>query len=107
MPGTEVNGGNAERLHNTTSLYFPGVESEAMLVLLDKAGLCASAGSACTAGSLQPSHVLTAMGFSTERARCSLRFSFGRFNTPTQIARGLDIVVNAAERLRRMVPAMS
>ena len=106
VPGTEVNGGGAaERLPNTTSLYFPGVESEGMLVLLDKAGLCASAGSACTAGSLHPSHVLTAMGFSTERARCSLRFSFGRFNTPAQIARGLDIVVNAAEKLRRMVPA--
>ncbi len=106
IPGTEVNGGGAaERLPNTTSLYFPGVESEAMLVLLDKAGLCASAGSACTAGSLYPSHVLTAMGFSTERARCSLRFSFGRFNTPAQVARGLDIVVHAAERLRRMAPA--
>ena len=106
VPGTEVNGGGAaERLPNTTSLYFPGVESEAMLVLLDKAGLCASAGSACTAGSLHPSHVLTAMGFSTERARCSLRFSFGRFNTPAQVARGLDIVVAAADRLRRMRPA--
>ncbi len=104
VAGTEVNGGNAERLHNTTSLFFPGVESEAMLVLLDKAGLCASAGSACTSGSLQPSHVLTAMGFTTERARCSLRFSFGRFNTAAQIERGLDIVVNAAEKLRRMVP---
>lgn len=106
VPGTEVNGGAAaQRLPNTTSLYFPGVESEAMLVLLDKASLCASAGSACTAGSLHPSHVLTAMGFSTERARCSLRFSFGRFNTPAQVARGLDIVVQAAKKLRRMVPA--
>ena len=107
VPGAEVNGGGAaERLPNTTSLYFPGAESEAMLVLLDKAGLCASAGSACTAGSLHPSHVLTAMGLSTERARCSLRFSFGRFNTPAQIARGLEVVAGAVERLRKMVPGM-
>ena len=106
LPGTGVNGGGAaERLPNTTSIYFPGVESEAMLVLLDQAGMCASAGSACTAGSLHPSHVLTAMGCSTERARSSLRFSFGRFNTPAQIERGLEIVVRAAERLRQMVPA--
>ena len=106
VPGAEVNGGGAaQRLPNTTSLYLPGVESEAMLVLLDKAGLCASAGSACTAGSLHPSHVLTAMGFSTERARCSLRFSFGRFNTSAQVARGLEIVVGAVEKLRRMMPA--
>ena len=107
VPGAEVNGGGAaERLPNTTNLYFPGVESEGMLVLMDKAGLCASAGSACTAGSLHPSHVLTAMGFSTERARCSLRFSFGRFNASAQIARGLDIVVNAAEKLRRLMPVV-
>ena len=102
IPGTEINGDPVERLPNTTSLYFPGVESEGLLVLLDKAGLCASAGSACTAGSIHPSHVLTAMGFSTERARSSLRFSFGRFNTEAEIDRGIAVVVAAVERLRRM-----
>ncbi len=105
IPGTEVNGDRVERLPNTSSLYFPGVESEALLVLLDKAGLCASAGSACTAGSIHPSHVLTAMGFSTERARASLRFSFSRFNTVAEVDRGLTIVTGSVERLRRMLPS--
>ncbi len=105
VPGTEVNGDAAERLPNTTNLYFPGIESEALLVLLDKKAMCASAGSACTAGSLHPSHVLTAMGFSTERARASLRFSFSRFNTDEEVARGLEIVLNAVDKLRSLMPA--
>ena len=106
IPGTEINGDPVERLPNTASLYFPGVDGEALLVLLDKAGLCASAGSACTSGSLpNPSHVLTAMGFSTERARGSLRFSFSRFNTADEIGRGIEIVAGAVERLRRMMPS--
>ena len=103
--GVEVNGDPVERLPNTASLYFPNVDGEALLVLLDKAGLCASAGSACTAGSLHPSHVLMAMGFSTERARGSLRFSFSRFNTADEIGRGVEIVAGAVERLRRLMPA--
>ena len=105
IPGAEVNGDPGERLPNTSSLHFPGVEGEALLVLLDKAGLCASAGSACTAGSLHPSHVLTAMGFSTEHARSSLRFSFSRFNTAAEVDRGLALLTGAVERLRTMAPA--
>ena len=105
IPGVQINGDALERLPNTSSLYFPDVDGEALLMLLDKAGLCASAGSACTAGSLHPSHVLTAMGFSTERARGSLRFSFSRFNTAEEIGRGVEIVVGAIERLRRIMPA--
>ena len=105
ISGTEVNGDRAERLPNTSSLYFPGVEGEALLVLLDKAGICASAGSACTAGSLHPSHVLTAMGFPAARARASLRFSFSRFNTTGEIDRGLTILTAAVERLRTQMPA--
>ena len=104
ISGGEVNGDRVERLPNTSSLHFPGVEGEALLVLLDKAGLCASAGSACTAGSLHPSHVLTAMGLSPARARSSLRFSFSRFNTPEEIDRGLAILVEAVGRLRAMSP---
>lgn len=105
VPGSEVNGDTVERLPNTTSIYFPGVESEALLILLDKKGVCASAGSACTAGSLHPSHVLTAMGFPAERARASLRFSFSRFNTDEETARGLEIVLQAASKLRSLMPA--
>jgi cysteine desulfurase len=105
IPGTEVNGDPIERLPNTSNIYFPGIESEAMLVLLDKEGLCASAGSACTAGSLHPSHVLMAMGFPTERARGSLRFSFSRLNTMAEVERGLEIVVRAVGKLRTLMPA--
>ena len=106
VPGTEINGDPSERLPNTANLFFPEIDGEGMLVLLDKAGLCASAGSACTAGSLHPSHVLTAMGFPSERARGSLRFSFSRFNTEEQIDRGLEVVQHAIERLRAMRPAV-
>ncbi len=105
MPGAEINGDVDERLPNTTSIYFPGVESEALLILLDKRGLCASAGSACTSGSLHPSHVLTAMGFPAERARASLRFSFSRFNTEDEITRGLEVVLSAVGKLRSLMAA--
>ena len=104
VPGTATNGDPVERLPNTASLFFPDVDGEAMLVLLDKAGLCASAGSACTSGSLHPSHVLTAMGFPPERARGSLRFSFSRFNTEAEVDRGLEVVRRAVERLRALRP---
>ncbi len=100
---TEINGDPTERLPNTTNLFFRGVEGEALLVLLDKAGVCASAGSACTAGSIHPSHVLTAMGFSAERARASLRFSFSRFNTIEEVDRVLPILTSAVAKLRAML----
>ena len=103
IPGSEVNGDRAERLPNTSSLFFRGIEGEALLVLLDKAGICASAGSACTAGSLHPSHVLTAMGLSAEHARSSLRFSFSRYNSDAEIDRGVEILVQAVSRLRSMM----
>ncbi len=105
VPGAEVNGDREHRLPNTTSLAFSGVDSEAMLILLDQQGLCCSAGSACTAGSLHPSHVLKAMGFSDERARGSLRFSFSRFNTRAEVARALELVPRVIEKLRRVAEA--
>jgi cysteine desulfurase len=105
IPGAAINGDPEHRLPNTSNLHLPGVEGEALLVLLDKAGVCASAGSACTTGSLHPSHVLTAMGFSAERARSSLRFSFGRFNRMDEIERGIRIVCDSVTRLRSLSPA--
>ena len=105
ISGTELNGNRANRLPNTSNLYFRGLEGEALLILLDKAGVCASAGSACTAGSIHPSHVLTAMGFSTERARGSLRFSFSRFNTEAEVDQALAALRNAVEKLRAMTPS--
>lgn len=106
VPDVLVNGDREHRLPNTTSLAFQGVESEAMLMVLDQHGLCCSAGSACTTGQHEPSHVLRAMGFDDTRARSSLRFSFGRFNTKQDVARALDLIPAAVEKVRRIaVPA--
>jgi cysteine desulfurase len=100
ISGTEVNGAREPRLPNTSNLSFAGVDSEAVLMLLDKEGICCSAGSACTAGSIHPSHVLRAMGFSTERARSSLRFSFSRFNTEEETLRAVEVLVGVINKLR-------
>ncbi len=100
IPGASVNGDREARLPNTSNLAFEGVESEGALMLLDKAGICCSAGSACTAGSIHPSHVLRAMGFSNDRARASLRFSFSRFNTEAEVDRAIEIVPGVVEKLR-------
>jgi len=98
----QINGDRTRRLPNTSNLAIEGVDSEGMLMLLDQRGVCCSAGSACTAGSLEPSHVLKAMGFPTERARGSLRFSFSRFNTEAEVDLALQIIPNAVEKLRSM-----
>jgi cysteine desulfurase len=102
VPSVQVNGHRAQRLPNTSNLAIEGIDSEGMLLLLDQRGICCSAGSACTAGSLEPSHVLRAMGYSNDRARGSLRFSFSRFNTEGEITQGLQIIPSAIERLRSM-----
>jgi len=107
VPGTTVNGDRDRRLPNTTNLSFDGIESEGALILLDQDGLCCSAGSACTSGSVHPSHVLKAMGFSNERARASLRFSFGRFNSASDIQRACELVPAVVEKLRALSPAGS
>jgi len=101
----QVNGEPVNRLPNTTSLAFAGVESEAMLMLLDQRGICCSAGSACTTGQHEPSHVLRAMGYDDTRARSSLRFSFGRFNTAADVARALEIIPEVAAKVRRVAAA--
>lgn len=100
IPGTQINGDPVNRLPNTSNLTFDGVDSEGVLLLLDRAGICCSAGSACTAGSIHPSHVLRAMGFSTERARGSLRFSFSRFNTEADVDKALAHLPQVVEKLR-------
>jgi cysteine desulfurase len=100
VPGTSVNGAAAPRLPNTSSLSFADVASEAALILLDKHRICCSAGSACHAGSIELSHVLRAMKLSDERARSSLRFSFGRFNTEAEVDQALAIVPRVIARVR-------
>jgi cysteine desulfurase len=105
VAGAEVNGDREDRLPNTTSIAFEGIESEGALMLLDEGGICCSAGSACTSGSIHPSHVLKAMGFSNHRARSSLRFSFGRFNTDEEVDIASTAVPEVVDKLRRLTPA--
>lgn len=85
IPGVTRNGAKEPRLPNTTSLAFAGVEAEALLLLLDQLGICASSGSACTTGSVAPSHVLTAMGLSAPEARSTVRFSLDYESTQQDI----------------------
>ena len=96
----EVNGCAATRLPNTSNLLFHGVSGEALLISLDIAGFAVSTGSACTSGSIEPSHVLLAMGRSPAEARSSVRFSFGRDNTPDDTDRLSEIVIKTVRRLR-------
>jgi len=100
ISGIQINGDPDRRLPNTANLAIEGADSEALLMLLDHKGVCCSAGSACTAGALEPSHVLRAMGFSNERARASLRFSFGRFNTEQEVSSAIGILEIAVEKVR-------
>ncbi|HAV65015.1 MAG TPA: cysteine desulfurase NifS [Verrucomicrobiales bacterium] len=85
IPGAARNGSRVDRLCNTSNISFPNVEAEAVLKKLDQIGVCASSGSACTTGSLDPSHVLMAMGMSPARALGSVRFSLGIYNTDTDV----------------------
>jgi cysteine desulfurase len=100
IPGTRVNGSKEHRLPNTSNLSFEGVDGEALMLALDAAGVCVSTGSACATGSLQPSHVLTAMGLSPAQARGSLRFSWGWDNTESEVDRVRDRVRESVARLR-------
>jgi cysteine desulfurase len=80
IPNTELNGHKSQRLANTTNITFHGVESEALLLLLDQAGICASSGSACLADSDEPSHVVKAMKPESAASRQMIRFSLGSEN---------------------------
>jgi len=101
VDGVVETGGPPEaRLPNLLHLRFKGIDNEELLVLLDDAGVCASAGSACASGALEPSHVLTAMGVAPEDARGSLRLSLGWTTTAGDIERALDVVATSVARLR-------
>ena len=100
IPGSVLNGEREERLPGNVSFCFEGVEGESLLLLLDAAGICASSGSACASGSLDPSHVLLALGRSRELARGALRLSLGKENTPEDAERILEEVTRCVARLR-------
>ena len=104
IDGTSRNGAKEPRLPNTTNIAFEGVEAEGILLLLDQAGICASSGSACTTGSLDPSHVLIAMGCSAARARGSIRFSLGIDNTEPEVDYALKHLPPIIAKLRANVP---
>jgi cysteine desulfurase len=104
IPHARINGGGAERLPNTTSIAFEFVEGEAILLLLSEFGICASSGSACTSGSLEPSHVLRAMGVPFTCAHGSIRFSLSRFTTDAEIDTVIREMPPIIARLRQMSP---
>jgi len=104
IPDSMVNGDPENRLPNTTSVAFKYVEGEAILLLMDGHGICASSGSACTSGSLEPSHVLRAMGVPFTYAHGSIRFSLSRFNTDEDVDLVLRELPPIIKRLRDMSP---
>ena len=100
VPNTVETGDRATKIAGNCHLSFAAIESEALLVLLDGAGVCASAGSACTSGAVEPSHVLTAMGVPAERAAGALRLSLGTTSTDADVDLALEVIPPAVERLR-------
>jgi cysteine desulfurase len=99
-----VNGGKEKRLPNTTSIAFEYVEGEAILLMMDEFGICASSGSACTSGSLEPSHVLRAMGVPFTAAHGTIRFSLSTYNTMEEINFIIEKLPPIIEKLRKMSP---
>jgi len=104
VPNSRVNGGGPERLPNTTNISFEFVEGEAILLLMDEFGICASSGSACTSGSLQPSHVLRAMGVPFTMAHGSVRFSLSVYNTDEEVDTVIDKIPSIIDKLRGFSP---
>ena len=104
ISNSKVNGGGALRLPNTTNISFEFIEGESILLLMDGHGICASSGSACTSGSLQPSHVLRAMGIPYTMAHGSVRFSLSVYNTDEEIDFIIEKLPPIIERLRSMSP---
>ena len=104
IPATRLNGDPINRLPNTSNVSFEFIEGESILLLLDRLGICASSGSACTTGSLEPSHVLRAMGVPYTAAHGAIRFSFSRFNTDKDVDFILEKIPPIVERLRSMSP---
>jgi cysteine desulfurase len=104
VPYTHVNGGDVPRLPNTSNISFEFVEGEAILLHLDEYGICASTGSACTSGSLEPSHVLLAMKVPPARAQGSLRFSLSIYNSHEDIDTVVEKIPAIVEKLRHMSP---
>ena len=102
ISGTGINGARWNRTPNTSNIYFDGVDGEAMVIALDLRGFAVSTGSACSSGAIMPSHVLTALGLSADRARSSLRFSLGRSNDAAQVDALVEALAASVTHLRRI-----
>ena len=100
VPHTQVNGGSVPRVPNTANISFERVEAESLLIALDLEGIAVSTGSACSSGTLEPSHVLRAMNFPAHRTQNSLRFSLGLFSTDAEVDRVVDVLPRLVEKLR-------
>jgi cysteine desulfurase len=104
IPDSHVNGRTDARLPNTTNIGFTRLEAEAILLLLSEQGICASAGAACASGSLEPSHVLRAMGIDDKIAHGAIRFSLSRYTTEDEIERTLQTLPRLITKLRDVLP---
>ena len=102
VPGTAVNGGRSPRVPNTTNISFDRIEAESLLIALDLEGIAVSTGSACSSGTLEPSHVLKAMGFPPHRTQNSIRFSLGAANTEADVDRVIAVLPGIVEKLRSL-----
>jgi len=102
VTGTAINGARSPRVPNTTNLSFDRIEAESLLIALDLAGIAVSTGSACSSGTLEPSHVLKAMGFPPHRAQNSIRFSLGAANTEADIQRVIEVLPGVVDKLRSL-----
>ena len=104
IPHSKINGSLEHHVPGTVNMCFEGIEGESLLLLLDRDGICASSGSACTSGSLDPSHVLLAIGLPHEVAHGSLRLSIGEYNTMAEIDHIIETVPKVVSYLRSMSP---
>jgi cysteine desulfurase len=102
VPGSVINGASGPRVPNTTNISFDRVEAESLLIALDLEGVAVSTGSACSSGTLEPSHVLKAMGFPSHRTQNSLRFSLGTFSTEQEVDFVVGILPRLVEKLRAL-----
>jgi cysteine desulfurase len=100
VPGTAINGSRSSRVPNTTNISFDRVEAESLLIALDLEGIAVSTGSACSSGTLEPSHVLRAMGLPVHRTQNSLRFSLGMYSTQQEVDRVIEVLPRLVEKLR-------
>ncbi len=107
IAGSEVNGTTAHRVPNTSNISFPHLEAEAILLLLSEQGIAASAGAACSSGSLEPSPVLLAMGIEERLAHGAIRFSLSRYTTEAEVHRALEVLPRVIRKLQAVLPVRS